>query len=183
MATLMPFFNCKPWENDKKAKISIFHFGLRSLELPLWCIVWVWQVSCFYHKVHDFSVICWTITNWSGVLKSYIRSLRPLLTQNKTWIRDCIHCYMCNGITCWLAVVGALNFNVWLRACMSNYIPLILNEIILINVLTPVLCWQISVCKRNPTWRISGSGIEPLPALLMAHFQLDHQGQTLTKFE
>ena len=27
---------------------------------PLWHLVWVWQVSCFYHKVQDFSVICWS---------------------------------------------------------------------------------------------------------------------------
>ena len=33
---------------------------LQSLKWPLWCIVWVCQVSCFYHKVHDFSVIRWT---------------------------------------------------------------------------------------------------------------------------
>ena len=34
---------------------------LRSLKWPLWYIVWVCQVSYFNHKVHDFSVICWTI--------------------------------------------------------------------------------------------------------------------------
>ena len=26
----------------------------------LWCLVGMCQVSCFYHKVHIFSVICWT---------------------------------------------------------------------------------------------------------------------------
>ena len=36
---------------------------LQSLKWPLWCLVWVCQVSCFYHKVHDFSVICWTTTS------------------------------------------------------------------------------------------------------------------------
>ena len=95
------------------------------------------------------------------------------------WVYDCIHCFMCNGITCWLSIVDASNFNVWMRACMSNYTSLFYNEVILIQVLTPALRWQISVCKRNPFWRISGSGIEPVPALLVAYFQLDHQGQTL----
>ena len=86
---------------------------------------------------------------------------------------------MCNGITCWLSIVDAFNFNVWFRACMSNYTPLFYNEVILIHVLTPVLGWQISVCKRNPFWRISGSGIEPLPALLMAFFSIGQSGANL----
>ena len=46
---------------------------LRSLKLPLWYIVWVCQVSCFYHKGHDFSVFCWTMMN--VMLKASIQQL------------------------------------------------------------------------------------------------------------
>ena len=36
-----------------------------------------------------------------------------------------------------------------------------------LNVLIPVLVSQISVSKRSPCWRISGSGIERLPVLTL----------------
>ena len=67
----------------------------------------------------------------------------------KSNICDYIHCFICNEIICWLSIVDAFNFNIWLTACMSNYIPLFFYEVILIHVLTPVLCLQISVRKKK----------------------------------
>ena len=96
------------------------------------------------------------LTNYSGRLTAmdHLNHHWGLgVTQIKAWIYDCIHCFMCNGITCWLSIVDAFNFNVWFRTCMSNNTPLFCNEIILTHFLTPDLGWQISVCKRNPSWR------------------------------
>ena len=36
----------------------------------------------------------------------------PLVTLIKAWIYDCIHCFMCSGITCWLFIVDTFKFNV-----------------------------------------------------------------------
>ena len=98
-------------------------------------------------KHENFSKMNILKFDMSSILKSYIIPLRPgcRLTQIKARIYDCIHCFMCNGINCWLSIVDAFNFNVWFRACMCNYTPLFYNEVILIHVLTPVLGWKISV--------------------------------------
>ena len=105
---------------------------LRSLKWPLWCLVWVCQVSCFYHKVHDFSVICWT-NNGCNYLSNAFRITNPLLGTTTGHQYSQWHAFICPqvpSVTPWSAV---LTLPSWTLRATPATIP-------------SKFCWWTSTC-------------------------------------
>ena len=142
------------WWPSWKMADTVDKVQIRSLKWLLWCLVWVCQVSRFYHKLQDFSVICWTRSlrcSWS------IFDLKPGFNR---WGKD--NCKIRQKkFKCWDLVRRILEVWRYLVSLMTWYkhfhggplyeldTKFVLHCMILWNISHRYVCVQVAVGRLN----------------------------------